>query len=196
MRFATEYAWENDAVAYIDLETGKGTCAGGSAEFYDRIIGVTRAGDYRGLKFTVGVPFRLNHADFRGASSPLDLPDMHSQSVSGYKFLRAGVGTSEATFQIHIGSDGCDGTTGYVTGCDYPNRIEVYLPDFVLGQSEVQVNLDELVSDARLADGTRVSCTPSRRDGECAGALAALGIDADTGQTTGQQRVFSLRNGP
>ena len=143
VRFATEFEWENDAVALIDLETGSGTCAGGSAETYDRVIGVARAGDYRGLRFTVGVPFRLNHADLRTASPPLDRNDMHSQTVSGYKFLRAGVAAEPGGFDIQLSSEGCNGSVGYVTGCERPNRIEVFLPDFEPGDG-VSVNLDRL----------------------------------------------------
>lgn len=143
VRFATEFEWENDAVALIDLETGRGACAGGSPETYDRVIGVARAGDYRGLRFTVGVPFRLNHADSRTASPPLDRNDMHSQTVSGYTFLRAGVAAESGEFDIRISSEGCNGSVGYVTGCERPNRIEVFLPDFVLGDG-VSVNLDRL----------------------------------------------------
>ena len=143
VRFATEFEWENDAVALIDLETGSGACAAGSPEMYDRVIGVARAGDYRGLRFTVGVPFRLNHADWRTASPPLDRNDMHSQTVSGYKFLRAGVAAEQSGFEIDVGSEGCNGSVGYVTDCERPNRIEVFLPDFEPGDG-VSVNLERL----------------------------------------------------
>lgn len=194
VRFATEYEWENDAVALIDLETGNGACASGSNEVYDRMIGVAVAGDYRGLRFTVGVPFRLNHADLRSATPPLDRVDMHSHSVSGHKFLRAGVAAAGGAFEVHVGSAGCNGSVGYVTGCEYPNRIEVFLPDFVPGGS-VAVNLDALVEAAWLV-GAQSRCLPGTQDGHCAAAYAALGIDVETGLPTGQQRVFSGRAGP
>lgn len=194
VRFATEFEWENDAVALIDLETGRGSCAAGSPEVYNRVIGVARAGDYRGLRFTVGVPFRINHSDPRNASPPLDRADMHGGSVSGYTFLRAGVAAADGAFEIRVGSAACDGSVGYVTGCEYPNRIEVFLPDFVPGSS-VAVDLDRLL-DADGLGATRIRCLTRPLDGPCATAYTALGIDVETGLPTGRQRVFSQLDEP
>lgn len=190
VRFANEFEWENDAVALIDLETGSGSCAAGSPEVYDRVIGVARAGAYRGLRFTVGVPFRINHSDPRNAGPPLDRADMHGGSVSGYRFLRAGVAADGSTFEVHLGSTGCDGSVGYVTGCKYPNRVEVFLPDFVPGNG-VTVNLDGLLGADGL-EGTRERCVSGPpEDGSCHTAYAALGLDVETGLPTGRQRIFS-----
>jgi uncharacterized repeat protein (TIGR04052 family) len=194
VRFATEFEWENDAVALIDLETGSAACAAGSPEIYDRIIGVARAHQYRGLRFTVGVPFRLNHADLRSASPPLDRSDMHWQSIAGYRFLRAGVAAAGGAFEIHVGSAGCDGSVGYVTGCEFPSRIEVFLADFVPGESSVAVNLDTLLDGLALG-GARRRCISTPQDATCAAAYDALGIDVSTGLPTGRQRVFSQRTG-
>ena len=89
VRYATEMEWQNDAVAYIDLEDGEGACQNGTAETFDHVLGVAPAADYEGLRFTVGVPFRINHANPLTAKPPLDDPDMHWHWRSGYKFLRA-----------------------------------------------------------------------------------------------------------
>lgn len=194
VRFATEFEWENDVVALIDLENGRGSCAGGSTEVYNRIIGVARTGEYRGLRFTVGVPFRINHSDPRSASPPLDQADMHGGSVSGYTFLRAGVAGGEGEFEIRVGSTACEGSVGYVTGCEFPNRIEVFLPDFLPG-GRVAVNLDRLL-DADGPKAAQIRCLSGPRDGPCAHAYAALGIDIETGLATGRQRVFSQVDGP
>ena len=190
VRFATE--WENDAVAYIDLENGEGACGDGSPALYDHIVGVARAGNYRGLRFTIGVPFRLNHADLRNASPPLNLDAMHTRSVSGYRFLRAGVADAQGDRQVYIGSAACKGSPGYVTDCELPNRIEVFLADFVPGKDGVAVNLDLLLAGTG-ADGYVADCTAVPMDAGCAAALAALGIDPETGHPTGEQRVFSVR---
>lgn len=190
VRFATEYEWENDAVAYIDLETGSGACVEGSPEVYDRVIGVARDGQYDGLRFTVGVPFRLNHVDMRTATPPLNRSEMHTQTISGYTFLRAGVAVSGGEFQIRVASAACEGSIGYVTGCEFPGRIEVFLSNFVPGESRVAVNLDVLVAGFDLA-GTQTRCEP-RGEGDCAAAFAAFGIDPETGQSSTDQRVFSL----
>ena len=112
VRFATEFAWQNDVVALIDLEDGEGACRNGTAATFDRLLGVVRAGDYRGLRFTVGVPFRVNHANPLTAGPPLDDPDMHWHWRSGYKFLRVGVANGDDGFWLHAGSAGCEGTVG------------------------------------------------------------------------------------
>ena len=175
LRYATEFEWQNDVVALIDLENGKGTCASGSSPRFDRLIGVTQAGEYRGLRFTIGVPFRLNHANPQSATTPLGDPDMYWQDRSGYRFLRAGVQTGEGEFRFDLGSAGCDGTAGHITGCRFPNRVDVFLPDFIPGKDAVVVDL------AALFDGTD------------AAAYAALGIDSSTGEVSGTQRVFAVR---
>ena len=85
--------------------------------------------------------FDLNHDNPLTAEPPLDDPDMHWHWRSGYKFLRAGIRTATDGFWIHAGSAGCEGTVGNITGCRFPNRIDVFLPDFVPGVEHRQVSI-------------------------------------------------------
>jgi uncharacterized repeat protein (TIGR04052 family) len=192
VRYATEFAWENDAVALIDLENGSGACTNGTEVTYGHIVGAIPSGEYRGLRFTVGVPFRLNHLNPLTAAPPLDDPDMHWHWRSGYKFLRAGIRTESDRFWIHVGSIGCEGTVGDITGCRYPNRIQVELPEFVPGQHGVRVDLAELLVGTNLADGVPSNCSSGPAEQSCTAPFAALGIDFETGEQTGAQRVFSV----
>lgn len=192
VRFATEYDWQNDAVALIDLENGEGSCMNGTSHVRSAVIGVTRADQFKGLRFTIGVPFRVNHEDPSRAEPPLNNADMHSQLNTGYKFLRAGIRTETDGFWIHAVSAGCEGTVGYITGCDYPNRIEVYLPDFVPGQSSVRIELAELLNGIDLTDSKPNDCSSEPSEETCVGPFAALGIDFVTGKQAGSQRVFSV----
>jgi uncharacterized repeat protein (TIGR04052 family) len=193
VRFATEKSWQNDAVAYIDLENGSGACQNGTAATFDHVLGVAIAGQYQGLRFTVGVPFRLNHENPLTAKPPLDDPDMHWHWRSGYKFLRAGVRTADDGFWIHTGSAGCEGTVGNITGCTFPNRIEVFLPDFVVGENAVSIDLTELLRDVDLHDATRSDCSSGPPETSCLTPFAALGIDFTSGEQNGAQRVFSVQ---
>ena len=193
VRYATEYAWENDAVVLIDLEDGTGACENGTAETFDRLIGAVPQREYRGLRFTVGVPFRLNHANPLTAKPPLDDSAMHWHWRSGYKFLRAGVRTSMDSFWIHVGSAGCEGTVGHVTGCRFANRIQVELPGFVPGEHGVQIDLAELLVGTDLGDGEPGDCSSGPAEATCNAPFAALGIDFATGEQRGVQRVFSVR---
>jgi uncharacterized repeat protein (TIGR04052 family) len=191
IRFATEMPWQNDAVALIDLEDGTGACINGTSDVASEIIAVAPSKEYRGLRFTVGVPFRLNHLNPLTAGPPLDDPDMHWHWRSGYKFLRAGVRTENDGFWIHVGSAGCEGTVGNITNCRFPHRVEVELPDFVPGQSSVNIDLAQLLSGTDLDDKTASDCSSGPPEISCVAPFAALGIDFNSGQQNGNQHVFS-----
>lgn len=193
IRFATEMPWQNDAVALIDLEDGTGACMNGTAEVAAEIIAVAPLKEYRGLRFTVGVPFRINHLNPLTAGPPLDDPDMHWHWRSGYKFLRAGVRTESDGFWIHAGSAGCEGTVGNITGCRFPHRVEVNLPDFEPGQSSVAIDLAALLAGTNLDDGVASDCSSGPPESSCVAPFAALGIDFESGEQNGSQRVFSTR---
>ena len=193
VRLATEMPWQNDAVALIDLEDGTGTCMNGTPGLASELIAVAPPDEYRGLRFTVGVPFRLNHLNPLTAGPPLDDPDMHWHWRSGYKFLRAGIKTESDGFWIHTGSAGCEGTVGNITSCRFPHRVEVVLPDFLPGQSGVNIDLAELLSGTDLGDGLASDCSSGPPETACVAPFAALGIDFHTGKQNGSQRVFSTR---
>lgn len=186
-------AWQNDAVAYIDLENGVGACQNGTSELSTYVLGVAKAMEYRGLRFTVGVPFRINHENPLVAKPPLDDPDMHWHWRSGYKFLRAGLKTEDDGFWAHVGSAGCEGTVGNITGCKFPNRIEVDLPDFVVDQHAVGVDLTALVAGTDLGDGVLTNCSSGPPEETCIAPFAALGITFETGEQIGTQSVFSTQ---
>lgn len=191
--FATEMHWQNDAVALIDLENGKAACINGTPEVFDHVVGVARAGEYRGLRFTVGVPFSLNHANPLTAAPPLNDAAMHWHWRSGYKFLRAGIATENDGFWIHVGSTGCEGTVGHVTGCRFPNRIQIELPEFTPGKSTVAIDLAALMAGINLEDGVSEDCSSGPAESSCTAVFGALGINHATGEQEGTQSVFSVQ---
>ncbi len=191
--FTVDRPWQNDVVALIDLEDGRGACQNGTAEVAAQLVGVARSGEYRKLRFTVGVPFRLNHANPLTASPPLDDSDMHWHWRSGYKFLRAGVRTETDGFWIHVGSAGCEGTVGNVTGCRFPNRIDVELDGFVPGESRVAIDLAKLAAEVDFEDGVATDCSSGPAEEACIGPFQSFGIDFETGRQDGRQSVFSLQ---
>ena len=127
--------WQYKSVALIDLEDGKGACRNGNAAMHSAVTGTALSGHYTGLRFTVGIPFDLNHGNPISASSPLNMTAMFWSWQGGYKFLRAEValaGNSVNTaspmventapahteapgdrtprssgFPVHLGSTGC-----------------------------------------------------------------------------------------
>jgi len=81
----------------------------------------------------------------------------------------------------------------HITGCRFPNRILVELPDFVPGENGVQIDLAALVAGIDLDDGKANDCSSGPAEASCNAPFAALGIDFDTGEQSGLQSVFSLR---
>lgn len=185
--------WQQADLALIDLEDGEGGCDNGTREVFAYLVGSLPPGDYKGLQFTVGVPFARNHANPLMARTPLDDPAMHWHWRSGYKFLRAGIRTPSDSFWIHVGSAGCEGTVRDISGCRFPNRIAVELEDFSPGQDAIAVNLKALLAGTGLTDGVPSDCSSGPPETSCVAPFAALGIDFESGQRSGQQNVFSVR---
>lgn len=80
--------WQYQNVALLDFEDKTGACANGTAETRTEVAGTVAAGSYRGLQFTLGLPFALNHADSTLAASPLNLTSLWWNWRAGYKFAR------------------------------------------------------------------------------------------------------------
>jgi uncharacterized repeat protein (TIGR04052 family) len=128
--------WQYKTVALLDFENKAGACVNGTTEQRDRIIGTVPKGNYTGLRFTLGVPFKLNHADSTVAPSPLNLTGLWWNWQLGYKFMRLDFqkatqnqpnpptpghshqsqslhgqsnmpGDASGGFPIHLGSTGC-----------------------------------------------------------------------------------------
>jgi uncharacterized repeat protein (TIGR04052 family) len=80
--------WQYQNVALLDFEDKTGSCTNGTTELRDRVIGTVPRGNYTGLKFTLGIPFALNHEDAALAPSPLNLTGLWWNWQFGYKFAR------------------------------------------------------------------------------------------------------------
>jgi hypothetical protein len=55
--------WQLDNVALIDFENGSGPCSNGTAATNTSLRGTVPAGNYTGVRLTLGVPFERNHGD-------------------------------------------------------------------------------------------------------------------------------------
>jgi len=188
-----QYQWQQRDLALIDLENGRDACQNGTAEIYSYLVGSVPAGDYKGIVFTVGVPFERNHANPLTAATPLDIAAMHWHWRSGYKFLRAGIRTHAESFWLHLGSAGCEGTTTNVSGCRFPNRVAVELPDFLLRNDTIAIDLEGLFAGANLLDGEHGDCSSGPAETSCVAPFLALGIDHESGEIVHRQRVFMLQ---
>ena len=186
--------WQQADLALIDLENGSGNCLNGTVDLNAAVRGAVRGSNFRGLAFTLGVPFSSNHGDPLIAKAPLGDAAMHWHWRGGYKFFRAGIRTENDGFWIHLGSTGCEGTIQNITGCTAPNRVEVRLDDFQPGDAVV-VDLAALVSAATLADREPSDCSSGPAESSCTEPFAAFGL-SHAGNDAGLQRVFAVESRP
>lgn len=81
--------WQYKSLALVDLENAIGGCRNGNSAMHTEVTGTVPEGAYVGLRFTLGVPFEMDHIDSTSAASPLNMTAMQWNWQNGYKFLRA-----------------------------------------------------------------------------------------------------------
>jgi uncharacterized repeat protein (TIGR04052 family) len=182
--------WQQHDLALLDFEDGQGACSNGTTATNIRLSGRVRSGSYEGLRFTVGVPFDGNHSDPLTALPPMGDAAMHWHWRGGYKFLRAGVATAGDNHWLHLGSTGCEGTIGNISGCRAPNRVVVLLTRFRLDRNTVVIDLSKLFPYSDLTDGVAGSCSSGPAEQGCDTPFAALGLSHRGRARDGLQAVF------
>lgn len=193
--------WQLEDLALLDFEDGTALCTlQGNPETNTSVRGTVPAGNYRGVRFTIGVPFERNHGDAATAPAPLQNTAMFWNWNAGYKFIRYDnmVGSSATEFRLHVGSTGCDGDgRGNVTGCAHPNRAEVELLDFDPDRDAIAAELSSLFADLAVEENTPTTppgCMGSPTDPECDGPFTRLGLPFG-GRPAGPQQVFYVALG-
>lgn len=173
-------------VALIDLTGAPGAR---SASVRGRLAGESST-DFRALRFTVGVPFALNHANPLTAAPPLDRGELFWAWQNGYKFLRADFATQGTEASFHLGSTGCSSASSLrppASRCAQPNLVRVELAGNALN-AVVRFHPAEL--------GTGICTGNYATDPACAAGYAATGLEATTGECAGgvcrMQRLWSL----
>jgi uncharacterized repeat protein (TIGR04052 family) len=186
--------WQHQTVALLDFENKTGACVNGTTEVRDRVVGTVPKGNYKGVKFTLGIPFSLNHEDSALAPSPLNLTGLWWNWQFGYKFARIDLQSPTAHrqtkapgheasggFPIHLGSAGCEMTANREkpTRCSSPNRATVTLNRFDPAKNIVVADLAQLVSSSNLTQNqpkTTPGCMSEPNDLDCSGIMAHLGL--------------------
>ncbi len=84
--------WQYKNVALLDFEDGTTGCSGtGNSALNTSLRGEAEEGRYVGIRFTIGVPFDLNHVDPTLAPAPLNTTAMFWSWQGGYKFVRVDI---------------------------------------------------------------------------------------------------------
>ena len=81
--------WSDGRVTLLDFEDGGARCnESGNLFMNHQFSGTIAAGEYRGIRFRMGVPHELNHQDVTMANAPLNTSSMFWVWQKGYKFIR------------------------------------------------------------------------------------------------------------
>jgi uncharacterized repeat protein (TIGR04052 family) len=198
VQLAPEEEWQYEDLALLDFEDKTGPCGFGTPPTNTTVRGVVPPGDYRGVRFALGVPFALNHQNPATAPVLLRWPAMLWSWQGGYKFLRIDDGAD--TVRVHIGSTGCEyGEPGRITSCARPNRGEVWLADFNPDRDTIVFDLAALFADSDLRvnhPDTAPGCESSPIDSDCEPLMRNLGINFANGlPDPSRQRAFRVRRG-
>jgi uncharacterized repeat protein (TIGR04052 family) len=187
--------WQLDNLALLDFENGTGPCSNGTEEIHDTVTGQVPAGTYRGIQFTIGVPFERNHRDPLAQPSPLNISSMFWVWNAGYKFVRIDLRTTGFSrgAAVHLGSTGCTPNNTALTvptQCANPNRPEITLADFDPDNDVIVADLKALLDGVNPdvnQSGSAALCESSPNDGDCARIFHNFGLSfrgvASTGQT-------------
>lgn len=183
--------WQYREVALLDFENKTPPCNQGTVQTNGEIHGEVPAGSYRGIRFKLGLPFDLNHADASTAPSPLSLTAMFWSWRAGYKFLRIDDGRD--LVRVHIGSTACVGPNPATTlRCDRLNVGEIYLPDYQPGD-RIIADLKALFADSDLSvntPNTVPGCESAPQDEDCDPIFRSLGINFANGLPDASHQTF------
>jgi uncharacterized repeat protein (TIGR04052 family) len=142
-------------------------------------------GQWKTLRFHLGVPFALNHANPATAEGPLAIGAMSWNWQAGYRFLKVEGHRGETAFRIHLGASQCEGTFAHVTKCGRPNIAEIAVP---WTGGPLMLELTALI-DEKGTQTDALSCM-GESEGGCAHAYASLGLDLSTGAPASAQQAF------
>lgn len=188
-----EERWQGERVALVDLV---GTSPHDRhAALRGHAPAVT--GGFVGIRFTVGVPFDLNHADVLKASAPLNKGDLFWSWQSGYKFLRVDLSEGGKEWSFHLGSTGCASASALrapQAPCSQPNTIRVELQGMNPLNESISVRVGKLIEAMRAPDSG--TCTGGYvHDPACALAFSLTGLNPHTGScektTCPDQQLFA-----
>ncbi len=191
--------WQTKEVALIDLEDGTGACADAGTKATNlQIKGTVPAGNYKGVKLTVGVPSSLNHTDYAVATKPMDVQALAWSWQAGRKFAQIEVNpvggvarpapaAAGKTFYVHLGSTGCTGNpvTGETVSCARPDRMDFTFSRFNVATQKVVLDLAALYTGTNLNEdlGGAQGCMSGATDPECDAIFKVMKIDLVTGKS-------------
>lgn len=181
--------WQYNNIALLDFENG---CVNGTSNVNTQVTFNLPSGkntsDFKGMCFTLGLPFTENHADPASAPAPINITGMLWSWTTGRKFIRVdGIGDPtglKTSFHVHLGSTGCSDVNKQGkqpdAPCTYANTPEICLNDFVINQHTIVADVGKILKNSNVAYNTPNSasgCMSGNSDPECQPMFPLLGLD-------------------
>ena len=126
------------------------------------------------IRFTLGLPFEVNHLNPLTQPSPLNVPSMFCGWQKGHKFLRLEIKNDVDNWLFHLGSVGCKAASPLRAPqqeCLFPNRFTYTLPldnsnkDKITKKLNIKISLDRLLKDLILNNS--LSCQSAPENNQC-----------------------------
>ena len=189
----TDTIWQHENTALLDFEDRTGGCINGTPQTNTVVRGVVPPGEYRGVRFVLGVPFDMNHQQPQLAPSPLNLTSLWWNWQAGYKFVR--IDEVDNKTRLHLGSTGCQANEAgdAVLSCARPNRPDVILDGFDPDANVIVADLGALFADSELGTNqmdTKPGCQSEPFDADCEPILTNAGLNFNNGLPDPSRQVF------
>jgi uncharacterized repeat protein (TIGR04052 family) len=183
--------WQAETVALLDFEDASGTCSNGTPQTNFTVTGLAADVDYTAVRFTLGVPESLNHADQAVAASPLNITGMWWSWQGGYKFLKIdGMVPVDQAMEprlFHLGSTQCE-PDGDSYSCGNANRADFEVA--ATADQTIVFDVAALFDGAHLDadDGGPAGCMSGPDDPDCSPLFENLGVSGSS-----PKAIFSAR---
>ena len=172
---AEDGIWQRDGVALLDFEDG---CENGTQQTNTVVRGEVAAKEFRGVRFSVGLPPELNSSEtvLEGRGSPLNQTAMFWSWKSGYKYVR--LDGDSGPFRLHLGASGC----GDEFDCAELNIPSVTLAAFNPDIDSIQLDLGHLLQGTDVSQNspsTAPGCMGESSDPDCQDIFERIGLGAE-----------------
>tara|TARA_R110000787_G_scaffold247001_2_gene352695 strand:+ start:202 stop:1083 length:882 start_codon:yes stop_codon:yes gene_type:complete len=146
------------------------------------------------IRFTLGVPFAVNHLNPISQPSPLNLPSMFWVWQTGHKFVRLELASQNEQWLFHLGSTGCKSASVMRApehGCRYPNSVNFQLPIILADDNNVALNLNlaALLNNVELTPSS--SCQSEQDSVSCQQLFDNLSLVKGNSVLTNTSGVFN-----
>jgi uncharacterized repeat protein (TIGR04052 family) len=203
--------WQGQNVALLDFQDRSDECKGAAKPTNTVVVGQVQTQDtFKAIRFTLGLPPALNHANPAGAKTPFNLQRLEWSWQSGYKAMRLDIAPeggitrpsdpsfSGTNFFFHLGSTGCTGnpSSGQIVKCSRTNQPVVTLSNFEFQKSKVSIDVAKMLAELNLNTDAADTpgCMSDLTDPECKTFFKALGLDFASGTVSkAPQIAFGLQ---